>query len=504
MKKYKIFVVFILVLGFFLRLYHLDFPILDWHSWRQADTASVTREYVKHGINILVPKYHDLSNIPSGMDNLEGYRMVEFPIINALEAFVIKSFGFDLVVTCRLFSIFASVLSIFLLIKIVYLVEEEKTISLVVGFFYAVLPFAVYYGRVILPEPFMILFYLLALYFFLRYILDSKLYFLYLSSFFQIFAILLKPYTVFLFPIYLYVLYKKYKFKFLKNIHIYNYALISIIPFIAWRSWIQNFKQGIPGSKWLFNEGGYRLKPVWFRWLFFERIFKLISGYFGIIFFIFSFKKTKSKFFIYPFWWIGILIYFIVIARGNIQHDYYQNLAIPVLAYGYGRGAYFFYKFLSKKIEKTLSFVLTAFIAVSSLFISYNGCTCAFDKKIEYLSGKYAFLKNFKFSFYGIKGYFYINRPEFKKAGDWVDKNLPPDALVIAPAFGDTAFLFQTNRKGWPIGFEIDKKIKLGAQYYVSCDLDDDEVKKLSLRYKVLEKNKDFIVIDLTQPLKEK
>jgi hypothetical protein len=41
------------------------------------------------------------------------------------------------------------------------------------------------------------------------------------------------------------------------------------------------------------------------------------------------------------------------------------------------------------------------------------------------------------------------------------------DAKVIAPYMGDTAFLFQTNRTGWPIGFEIDKKIAEGAQYYV-------------------------------------
>ena len=62
-------------------MYRINQTVLDWHSFRQADTASVTREYVKHGMNLLRPRYDDLGSIQSGQDNLEGYRMVEFPIV---------------------------------------------------------------------------------------------------------------------------------------------------------------------------------------------------------------------------------------------------------------------------------------------------------------------------------------------------------------------------------------------------------------------------------------
>ncbi|MEK7064698.1 MAG: hypothetical protein AAB973_03785, partial [Patescibacteria group bacterium] len=84
------FVAAILVLALVLRLYKIDNPVADWHSFRQADTASVTREYLKHGLNWLVPKYHDLSNIQSGKENPAGYRMVEFPIINGATAALIQ------------------------------------------------------------------------------------------------------------------------------------------------------------------------------------------------------------------------------------------------------------------------------------------------------------------------------------------------------------------------------------------------------------------------------
>ena len=33
----------ILVLGLIVRLYKLNTPLADWHSWRQVDTASVAR-----------------------------------------------------------------------------------------------------------------------------------------------------------------------------------------------------------------------------------------------------------------------------------------------------------------------------------------------------------------------------------------------------------------------------------------------------------------------------
>ncbi|KKS90138.1 MAG: hypothetical protein UV66_C0008G0013, partial [Candidatus Woesebacteria bacterium GW2011_GWA1_43_12] len=35
--------VLILVLAFVVRLWRIDAPLADWHSWRQSDTAAVAR-----------------------------------------------------------------------------------------------------------------------------------------------------------------------------------------------------------------------------------------------------------------------------------------------------------------------------------------------------------------------------------------------------------------------------------------------------------------------------
>jgi hypothetical protein len=95
-----------------------------------------------------------------------------------------------------------------------------------------------------------------------------------------------------------------------------------------------------------------------------------------------------------------------------------------------------------------------------------------------------------------IAGYYNVNHWEYIKAGQAVDQLVDQDALVIAPAMGDTQFLFQTNRRGWPIGFEIEDKINKGADIYVSSSY-DWEAKELEEKYEVLTHSDDYIIIDL-------
>src|SRR3989344_5460151 len=85
MKKIipKILLILIIALGLFLRLYKIDSPIADWHSWRQSDTASVTKNFVTEGFNPFYPKALDMSIVSDiNYPNLERNRFVEFPIYN--------------------------------------------------------------------------------------------------------------------------------------------------------------------------------------------------------------------------------------------------------------------------------------------------------------------------------------------------------------------------------------------------------------------------------------
>ncbi|NMB57490.1 phospholipid carrier-dependent glycosyltransferase [Candidatus Beckwithbacteria bacterium] len=472
-KREILFLSLIVLLALVLRLYRITNPVGDWHAFRQADTASVTLQYVKNGIDLLKPTYLDLSNIQSGQDNLMGYRMVEFPLINVLIAQIILFFPIlqsidGLVLLSRLFAIFFSLGT---LVSLYFLTKElsGKKVALLTAFSFAVLPYSIYYSRVILPEPYFLFFSTFSILQFLFYLKTKKLSHYLLSLTILALAFLLKPFVGFLVPVYFVSIYF-YQKDFYKDWKIYLFPVLALAPLLWWRQWILQFPTGIPASDWLLNGNKIRLRPAWFRWLFYERLIKLFLGFSGTIFILANLTKFKKDFWIYLSWWLGILLYFIVVATGNVQHDYYQNLALPILSISLGRGIYYFYEKAksSLKDQKIAAILLTILLFGSAWYLSWEQ----------------------------VKGYFNVNHWEYVKAGKKANELLPVDAKVIAPAMGDTQFLFQTQRQGWPIGYEISKKIANGAQFYISTSNDDE--RKMLLQYcKLFYEQPEFMIIDL-------
>jgi hypothetical protein len=104
---------------------------------------------------------------------------------------------------------------------------------------------------------------------------------------------------------------------------------------------------------------------------------------------------------------------------------------------------------------------------------------------------------------YQVKEYYKIDHPEIIAAGLAVDKLTSKDAKVIAPYNGDTAFLYQTKRWGWPVvNDSIENIIKLGATVYVSVNLGSADTKYVESRYKTIEKTSQYIILDLTKKIK--
>src|SRR3989344_4426954 len=193
-----------------LRIYRFNKPVSVMHSWRQEDTSSVSRNFVKYGFDLLHPRFDDLSNVASGLDNPKGYRFVEFPIYNVFQAAFSKYIGIlTLEQWGRLVTIISSVLTILFLYLLVKK-YKSKGAGLFVAFFYAFLPFNIYYGRVTLPDPTMIMAAIGTIYFFDKYIfllkqkkVDNKKVwsFFTVTLLFGIAAVLLKPYALlFLIP----------------------------------------------------------------------------------------------------------------------------------------------------------------------------------------------------------------------------------------------------------------------------------------------------------------
>ncbi|MBI5357120.1 glycosyltransferase family 39 protein [Candidatus Collierbacteria bacterium] len=476
--KYYLLLSAIILLGFVVRLYRIDFPLADWHSWRQVDTAGVTREFVKNGIDLLHPKYMDLSSIPSGKDNPFGWRMVELPFINGLVAAIIQSLGGlnavggleGLVKIERLTSIIFSLGSIWLLYLIVNKFNGRQTAILAAAVL-TFLPFNIYYSRTVLPEPKLMFFSLLASWGMIGFIFEGRLLMWFVGVTASIGAVLLKPVWLFIYgPALFYLSIVKFQFNLRKWWWLFTAAIITFLPFILWRLWIQQFPEGIPASAWLFNGDGIRFRPAWFRWLFMDRLGRLILGYWGLFLFGLGWivKHSKKEGWFFDWWGFGSLAYLIIIATGNIRHDYYQSILAPVVAVFVAKGMYFLISIPKEYFSKSASY---GFLAIGTVFM-------------------------LGFSWFQIRDYFNINHPEIIEAGLAADKILPADARIVAPYGGDTAFLFQVNRLGWPLGGAIDDKISKGATHYISVNF-DEETNGLMDKCQSLLKTDKYVIIDL-------
>ncbi len=478
----KFLLAILLLGGFLVRLYKINAPLADWHSWRQADTAAVSRNFLKYGYDLLHPRFDDLSNIPSGLDNPKGYRFVEFPIYNLFHAFVFQIFtilGIDLFsfeATGRLISTLFWLMGGYFLFKSVSLLINRRAAFLTL-FFFLFLPYGIFYSRTILPDPAMVALSLASIFFLLQsFSVESKIKWLsvFISWLFASTAILVKPYAVFLLsPSWLIIFAKLFLEKQnKKTIFLYSifYILISALPFIIWRYWMQQFPEGIPANKWLLNESGIRFRPAWWRWLFGERIGKVILGFWGPTFLSLGvISKINKKNLLFFGWLLGGFLYLSIFAQGNVQHDYYQILLIPILSVFLAFGCVIFLKIDSKIISIPIRLIVLIFLTLSS----------------------------FAFSWYFIRDYYQINHPEIVEAGKKADELLPEDAKVIAPYNGDTAFLYQINRQGWPaITTSVDNLIQKGAQYYISVNF-DQTTNELKEKYPVIYQDKKFIIIKL-------
>jgi hypothetical protein len=230
-----------------------------------------------------------------------------------------------------------------------------------------------------------------------------------------------------------------------------------------------------------------------------------------------------------------MLTYLAVFATGNVQHDYYQALLIPIVSISIGRGIVTLVRVLSAKTIDWWRLLL--FIAINSILILY-GSTLAFGWQLSgyfpekivnefvwmvlvsgivtalLVAAKFGkrlhtvfnvgiviaiFIGSWLLSWQYVSGYFNVNHWQYVRAGQAVQQVAETNDLVIAPNFGDTQLLFQTDRRGWPIGGSIDEKIAAGADWYLSAD-QDDETKTLMTRFSTETTTDEFVLIDLNQP----
>ncbi len=469
-------VIFLIVLGaFWVRLYKIDNPVADWHSWRQADTAAVSRNFYQDGFTPLFPKYDDMSGVAENpIPNTERYRYVEFPIYNSLVYLAYLANGRVDEKLARFVSIIFSLGSIVL----VYLIGKryfKEFTGLVAAFLFAFLPFNIFFSRVILPEPSLV-FWSLGMFFFGDLWISSgrRSRYFFPAILFTALAFLTKPVAIFYFLPLIYLIYKKEgRFWPIHKEYLY-FLILGFVPILIWRVWMSNHPEGIPASNWLFNGNHIRFRPAFFKWIIGDRFGREILGVTGsFLFFLGGVIRPKLN----ESWLPHILLfssiaYLFVIATGNVQHDYYQSLIVPAIVIFTARGFTRLFEGDGIFLPRAITIPMAVLFLILTIYFGWNE----------------------------VKGLYQINNGIIVVAGQAADRILPKNAIVLAPYNGDTSFLYQTNRPGLAFsnGKIEDMIAKFGLTSYVSVN-NDDLTRELKKKYTVLEDTGKYVIIDLKQ-----
>lgn len=464
-------VALLLAAGAWLRTYRLHAPLADWHSWRQADTAAVARNFVQDGFNLLYPQSDSfLALNEAQLPNPERYFINEFPLYNAIVAGLYTQFGVHEYLG-RLVSIFFSLLGALALYGLVRTLLGRAPALLTLTYYLA-LPYNVYYSRVFMPDPTFAALSILSLYWCVQWVRSERSSFGWALMVTFALAMLVKPYAIFMsLPMFYWVVLNWGK-RVLTRPQAYLVAVGSFIPLLLWRYHYSLHPEGSFASTWLLNGDGIRFKGAFFRWLVFDRLNRLIFATGGFALFIAGLatshlKKSTSLFFV---WTAAILLYMTVFAKGNVNHDYYQ---LPIVAPGV---------------------VLVVIGSFSLVKLGKNLVQRFFNSAIV-LS---LLILSLAFGWFEVRGFFNINNPAIVEAGAYVDRVTPQDALVIAPYGGDPTFLYLTGRHGWPVGGDAELRMAAGADYYVTTSK-EDEFARLKKTYTLVYENDAFALIKLTK-----
>lgn len=472
----------LLLLALVLRLYHVTSPLADWHSWRQADTASVTRNFVERDFNVMRPIYDDLSNVQTGEYNPEGLRYVEFPLYNAATALVYKAIPMvPIEQVARHITILSSLIvigSLYYLLRM----EVSRLSAVFASLIYAIFPFFVYYSRVILPETpglACMSISIVMLYLYMKSESRSLKWVQFvLAGIAAACALLIKPTLIFYLLVGGSMYASKHRFSIFKRLDAYFYVALAVVPMIAWRMYIQQFPVGIPAYDWLITtvntfEGPkvIFMRPAFFRWIFHERILNLIMGGWAALFVVIGTLKKSKRSLIIPYG-IGLsaLAYVMTFQGGNVQHDYYQTLILPALAVFSGMGIAVLY-------ENSKTFVHPFFVSIIVIGI------LSFSWLMSYET---------------VKGYYGYSEQLIQTA-EIINTITPKDALIITESVGDTTLLYNAHRRGMPSTADTLPKLKeRGMQYFVTTsDETIAKTQKENPEYEIVFKNDDVSIFKL-------
>lgn len=324
----------LLLLALVVRLPNLNDPLLGWHSWRQADSASMARYFFRSGEGIGFPQV-----AWSGAGS--GYVESEFPLYQFLLGLLYRVTG-EQPGTGRLFSIVLGLLAVLVFFLLVRKTSGQQ-VALLASAFFALLPLNVFYSRVVMPEPLMLLGMLSGVFFFLLF-LESGNPLYWLASWVGIaVAAAIKPQSLALGLVFAFLAWRYLGKRALRRLDLWLFAVAVLGGVTAWFYHAHRLYEatGLTFGVWGYGTdkwGNWELVATWDYWqnILFKRLGERYLAWFGLPLALYSLirvpRKGDEK--LFDGWLVAGLIGLVVVGKGNQVHEYYQlPLTIPLCFY---------------------------------------------------------------------------------------------------------------------------------------------------------------------------
>lgn len=144
-----VFVAIIFLLAIAIRLPALDAPFMDYHSWRQTDTATVARNFTRYGYNLFRPLLSTTGPVPTPVE-------MEFPLLNWLAALIWGIFGehaWGGRLLSVLFAAGGTVCFYFLVYRISSGTRQRRAFTaMLAALIYTLSPYNIFFGRAFMPD----------------------------------------------------------------------------------------------------------------------------------------------------------------------------------------------------------------------------------------------------------------------------------------------------------------------------------------------------------------
>jgi 4-amino-4-deoxy-L-arabinose transferase-like glycosyltransferase len=317
----------IIVFIFIIRILTIQNPALDRTEWKEIDYITISKNYQTNHYNLFQPTISWPAEPPR-------VTAMEFPLVPYLASLLYNFFGFN-IYTVRIITLIAFLIIISL---VFYLVKKElgQIVAFIAALVAGFMPLNSFFSNTLFSEPAMIAFSVFAIYHFSRWLeVKTRKHFIW-SAFGFTLAILLKLEPLYLSVIFLGLFIIQHKFNYSKYYRLVQFGIVSILLPIAWYSYdyyltihsIDTF--GIFRGHNKFQTFSMLSNGNWYRTMA-GSLMNLSGGKIGVLLCMIGFLSLilvrKGKlFFLYL---AAILLYFIVVAEGNIDASYRQLVIIP-------------------------------------------------------------------------------------------------------------------------------------------------------------------------------